>query len=197
MGALEQLDFDRMQTVAVWPDLLTRLREQTGAAHDALDQLFAPFQRDPATHLNHFLAVQLAGFSALLTSCPDCDAHVAEMLRNAKGALVQDVADRGCYVPQLPASLALHPMAVAYLAIGSRLGTEVLRRRLTDAGIAPMPRYFTPEPYQSDWRQLCATLRATPADGALADRVVQDVLTGFNLFTLAATLARRDEGDVH
>ncbi|PRY85599.1 hypothetical protein [Donghicola tyrosinivorans] len=197
MGALEQHDFDRMQTVAVWPDLLTRLREQTGATHEALDQLFAPFQRDPATYLNHFLAVQLAGFSALLAACPDCDAQVAAMLRNAKSALAQDVADRACFVPQLPAPSSLHPLAVAYLVIGSRLGTEVLRRRLTDAGVAPMPRYFTPEPYQADWRQLCATLRATPADGALADSVVQDVLTGFNLFTLAATLARRDEGDVH
>lgn len=196
MGALEQNTFDGLQTARVWPDLLTRLRDQTGAAHDALDQMFAPFQSDPATHLNHFLAVQLAGFSTLLAACPECDAPVAAMLRKAKSALAQDVADRACYVPQLPPPYGLHPLAVAYLSIGSRLGTEVLRRRLTDAGIAPMPLYFTPEPYQTDWRQLCATLRAAPADDVLADLVVQDVLTGFKLFTLAATLACQDEGDV-
>jgi heme oxygenase len=91
--------------------------------------------------------------------------------------------------PALPAfqGAALDPLAVDYLVLGSRLGTEVLRRHLADAAPAlPMPAYFRAPPATAEWRALCQHLDQINPESDRAARILFDAGRGFGIFTAAA-----------
>ena len=76
---------------------------------------------------------------------------------------------------------ALHPVAVDYVLLGSRMGTEVLRRQLPDD--ARDLSYFRRDPeHVARWRALTDMLSGRPASGADADRIVADARRAFALF---------------
>lgn len=172
-------------------DLLQRLRDESRSAHEALDQSFLPFQNDPARHLESFLAAQMAGLTALSTAVrtsPDREtlALISEMLDR----LEQDCRHYALSVPVVRHKRDLHPVAMSYLVIGSRLGTEVLRRRLLASELDRFPLYFAPQDYKAAWRELCLRLGAMPGIGVEADDICTSVIAGFELFREAETLTR-------
>ncbi|NVO29209.1 biliverdin-producing heme oxygenase [Donghicola sp. C2-DW-16] len=186
----------RQSAQSVAPNnLLARLRADTRGAHEALDQAFAPFQADPAAHLRSFLAAQMAGLTALSSSArlPHNTASLS-LLSEMLDRLAQDCQQMAIPVPVVRPRSGLHPLAVAYLVIGSRLGTEVLRRTLVASGTERIPLYFAPQDYKAAWQGLCAELSAQSAAGPLADDVCDGVIAGFELFHSAARLTRETTG---
>lgn len=175
--------------------LLSRLRTESFASHEALDHSFAPFQSDPAAHLRPFLAAQMAGLTALSSSARlPHHADVLPLLSEMLDRLEQDCRHLTISVPVVRCSKRLHPLAVAYLVIGSRLGTEVLRRKLVTSGVQSVPLYFAPQDYKLAWQGLCAELTSLPAIGEVADDVCDGVIAGFDLFHSAARLTQETTG---
>lgn len=164
-------------------DLLQRLRAETNAVHEELDNLFLPFQNAPLDHLGPFLAAQMAGLTALSSAARvPHDPDTLIILSQTLDRLEQDCRHYALAVPVLRHTRQLHPLAVAYLVIGSRLGTEVLRRNLVQQGLERMPLYFAPQDYKHAWQDLCARLQAMTGNGPEADDICTSVIAGFQLF---------------
>ncbi|MEI4486176.1 hypothetical protein V8J36_08225 [Frigidibacter sp. MR17.14] len=160
--------------------LRERLRLDTRAAHDALDERLGTLDLQTPEHLAAFLAVQAEGF-AVLRDGLSADAPEAALLDEMLAALATDLghAPRAA-VPAAP----LDPLAVRYIALGSRLGTRVMAGR-GGAALAAS-RYFALPPRGEDWKALVATLSAHPAGGPAADRIVRDAAACFDIFSAAA-----------
>ncbi|MEY8883365.1 biliverdin-producing heme oxygenase [Donghicola sp. XS_ASV15] len=172
-------------------DLLQRLRDESRSAHEALDQSFLPFQKNPAEHLKPFLAAQMAGLTALSTAVRTSpDRETLGLISEMLDRLEQDCRHYGLSVPVVRHKRELHPVALSYLVIGSRLGTEVLRRKLMESELDHVPLYFAPQEYKAIWRELCLRLGAMPAIGAEAEDICTSVIAGFELFQEAETLTR-------
>ncbi|WP_157891225.1 hypothetical protein [Phaeobacter porticola] len=167
------------------------LRQTTRAEHDAAERAFAPFHESPLPHLAWFLNCQYTALHALARACDSATGHSADLLPMLTEALRADCTTH-CTAPADLARSALpnlHPLAVDYLVLGSRLGTEVLRRRLSDAtGCAALPCYFEPRDHLMPWRAACEDLDAIKTDSTLADKIVTDTRSGFELFNMAARI---------
>ncbi|WP_254683299.1 hypothetical protein [Phaeobacter sp. LSS9] len=167
------------------------LRRATRREHDAAELAFAPFHQSPLPYLAWFLACQHTALHALAGSGDDGTGHSTRLLAALTTALRADCAQNGDH----PATLSvdalpqLHPLAVDYLVLGSRMGNEVLRRRLSAAADQlALPAYFAPRDHLVAWRATCADLDQIPPRGALARRIVADTRQGFALFDTAARL---------
>ncbi|MFV1584725.1 MULTISPECIES: hypothetical protein [unclassified Phaeobacter] len=166
------------------------LRRITRMEHDAAERAFAPFHESPLPHLAWFLSCQHTALYALSRTSGGQTGRASPLLAALIDALRADCAAIG----RQPAVIAadtpeLHPTAVDYLVLGSRMGNEVLRRRLSDAaGPGELPDYFRPRDHLAPWRATCDDLDHLPPDGALAHRIVADTRKGFDLFQTAARL---------
>ncbi|MCD1619265.1 hypothetical protein ACFSDD_07445 [Salipiger marinus] len=160
------------------------LRRSTARDHHRVEKLFAPMLADPVRHLDRFLQAQAAGFAALRQAAPDLPG--GSVLPQVLDVLRADCAARGLAVPRLAAPHRLDPLAAEYIATGSRLGTEVLRRRLTEAGHAPLPRSFTATQAPAEWRALCTLLDGIDPASPRAARICADARRAFQIFALAA-----------
>ncbi|MEI4472629.1 hypothetical protein [Frigidibacter sp. MR17.24] len=163
-----------------------RLQRDTRAAHDRLDAALARIDLGSASGLAAFLQVQAEGFAMLRAGLgdgagdPGLAPGLSDLLDEMTAALAADVGPvaRPAQVPPLS------PDAVAYVTLGSRLGTRALAQRWA-AGVAGS-RYFALPSRGAEWRDLVARLSARPATGPAADRVTADALTCFSLFDEAA-----------
>lgn len=84
-----------------------------------------------------------------------------------------------------------HPVAVAYILLGSRLGTQVLRRdwaQSADTQVQGAGRYFALPPLTAEWRRLVADLDARPVLGPDAQQILSDAEAIFDLFARSALL---------
>lgn len=175
--------------------LLTRLRRDTKEVHETLDRESLPFQSDPASHLTWFLAAQMSGLTALSSAAQvPHDPDTLTLLSEVLDRLDHDCKRLSLSVPVVRVRGQIHPDALAYLVIGSRLGTEVLRRKLDEANISEIPAYFTRQDYRHAWQNLCARLEAQPGAGKAADDVAQSALIGFRVFQDAIALAKETTG---
>lgn len=167
------------------------LRHATMPEHEAVEAAFAPLTADLAATLPVFLTAQRHAFRLLLDACPPGAALISDgTIKDLMDRLDRDLGPAS----QTPAAPPrLEPLAVDYLVLGSRLGTEVLRRDMqTRAPDVPLPAYFQAPPVSAEWRRLCAELDAVAPDGAEAARIEFDVRRGFGIFSSAA-LASRDD----
>ncbi|WP_200809626.1 hypothetical protein [Aquimixticola soesokkakensis] len=169
-----------------------RLRRETAVQHAQTEDAFAPFMADPQPHLAWFLAAQRAGLVAVfdsreVASTPGCTALMAQLTDR----LDADLAQLGARCVATPPDSGLDPLAVDYLVLGSRLGTEVMRRQLwpQDTGALP-PSYFLGGDARDLWRAHCSALDAIAPQSPRAERVIFDSRRGFALFHRAA-LAQR------
>ncbi|WP_102226603.1 heme oxygenase-like domain-containing protein [Acidimangrovimonas sediminis] len=166
-----------------------RLRDGTRSVHDAVEAVFQPFHDDPAAEMGPFLRAQWLALEALAraaagTQTPEEEAVLAALL----AALSEDGA-AGRPLGPVP---ALDPLAVAYVVFGSRLGTLVLTRRATDAGVAPLPAYFDPRDTRQAWQAICARLDEIGPEDPRARQVETDVTVAFSCFLAAARLVREE-----
>ena len=159
-------------------NLRDRLRQETRAAHDAVDAAFDAFDLARPDQLAAFLRAQGAGLAALGARTAAACADIAEDLSRlgADAARAADAPD------------ADHPLARAYLWEGSRMGIAVLAGRARRAGVEC--RYLSQPGDPSSWRALCADLSARSADGPEADRIVAAARAWFAVFEDAAQAER-------
>lgn len=80
---------------------------------------------------------------------------------------------------------AFHPLAGRYILAGSRMGTQVLRKRWLrseNQTVRAADSYFTLPTDVSDWKAVCAELSKIPADGPLASTIKEDTRMLFTCF---------------
>ncbi|MEQ3624696.1 MAG: hypothetical protein ABNH26_05230 [Celeribacter sp.] len=88
-------------------------------------------------------------------------------------------------------AMSPHRVAVAYILLGSRLGTQVLRRdwaQSDDLRVQGAGRYFALPPLTAEWRRLVADLDTQPTASAEAQQILTDAEAIFDLFARAAQL---------
>jgi hypothetical protein len=165
------------------------LRTETRAEHEASEAWFAPFMEEPERHMVAFLAAQRAALAALELACARPGSpELAAVMPDTMRALDADCADRDIRPPALMVAHEVAPLAAGYLALGSRLGVEVMRRRLVEKDVRPVPRFFLQPNATRTWAAICAKLDAVDPDGAAADGLIEDTKTGYALFAQAAGL---------
>ncbi|WP_298494914.1 hypothetical protein [uncultured Maritimibacter sp.] len=169
------------------------LRQASRPAHDRTEAMFAEFLDDPAAHLDDYLTAQRVGIAALVMARsegfgPSHRTIYDRLLRD----LDADCGERGLNPPVLMHDLRLHPVAVDYILLGARLGTEVIRRRVIEAGVDPVPRHFRKLSDATPWRLVCDRLDHIGLGTPLAEVVTADVASGFDLFARAVHMTLSD-----
>lgn len=166
------------------------LRSETRAEHDASEIVFAPFMDDPAGHVAPFLAAQHAALTAVSCAMADEEAsEIAEILPDLLERLAADCADLGVEPPVLTPDQELSCLAGAYLVLGSQMGVAAMRKRAEEAGLAPMPRFFSPVERRSAWASVCTKLGDVAPGSADAARLIDDTRAGYALYARAGALA--------
>lgn len=173
------------------------LRDATLTEHGATEELFAPFLNAPDDRLYWYLGAQRAALAAISrqpqgadepgSAKPGSDAVIKDLIHR----LDRDLAHAGRVVTSLQAGKTLHPRAIDYVVLGSRLGTEVIRRDIfRDRHSSEIPLYFQSPPRPDLWRGLCRALDQIDPNSDLARAITDDVRSGFELFSQAATLQK-------
>ena len=172
------------------PTFRHAIRRDTKSEHDALEAQFAPFMTAPERHLSWFLATQYAALGALLASRPvEAERMLSGLLlTELVGRLRFDLENRGVIAPAIKsADESLDGVAIDYLVLGSRLGTETMRRRLfADHQREAIPQYFLIGTMPELWQRHCAELNNIDVGSDRAATVVQDTKAGFAIFARAA-----------
>ncbi len=184
----------RMQT-ELTPDrsLRQRLRADLAPSHERLDRFFSDLDVSSRPGLSLFLRAHRAAFAAIRpapggrTGRPLLDRMIA--------AIDADLARLDAPAPPRLPPLALHrPGAQDYVLLGSRLGSQLLRRRwqaATDPCLRAAGAYLSLPPLTDQWRGFCDEAGARPARGAEADADLAEAGRLFELFLSAGHAARR------
>ena len=165
----------------------SQLRVKTRPEHDATECLFDPFLRDPMPKLGWYLAAQRAGLAALFTDQNPDDVLCGALVPDLIDRLDHDLHQMGWQCHPVETSGPIDPTACDYLVLGSRLGTEVIRRNIFGSGAhQTVPSYFQ-APFDTNlWRVHCATLDQIDPTTKRADHIIIDVRRGFEVFETAA-----------
>lgn len=165
-------------------NLRDALRSATSAPHLRLDAQLSRLDLSRQEDRRVFCLVQRRGFSRLAEACGWQAAEASPALRDTLRALDEDL---GPQEPQGPGlDLPLHGDAVAYLLLGSQLGTAVLRRALPEP---PERGFFALPGDRIAWRAFCLRLAAQPARCPQAQRVLRDAIRAFSIFEHEARVA--------
>ncbi|MBN7783774.1 hypothetical protein JYP51_02515 [Ponticoccus gilvus] len=171
------------------------LRRATAPQHEAAEAAFAPLTADLGQGLRGFLCAQRQAFATLVAARVPAAAQISRQITlDLLDRLDRDLGPR-TDTPQDPPPL--DPLAVDYLVLGSRLGTEVLRRRLLDEmPDVTLPMYFRAPPATAEWQRVCAALDRVALNSAHAARLEIDVRRGFDIFAAAAYEACDGHGSI-
>lgn len=169
------------------------LRQATAADHAVVEAGFAPFMTDPRAHLTRFLAAQLIANRALAAhrAGPGLAAETA-VLDDLIARLERDLGPAGATLPAPASGAAISADAVAYLVLGSRLGTELIKRHLA-AHLIALPHAFRAAPSGTTWRAFGARIDAYDPGGRALNTLIRDARRGFSFFREAARLAGLSE----
>ena len=179
--------------------LRARLRDDTRALHEHLDAVVSRFDPSTAEGLACFLQMQSLALRAIEPHAAQAASLGAlqDLLQRADSDLRQmETGDR----PDTPAIAPLHPQAIDYMIAGSRLGTQVLRKRWL-AATAPHVRqasaYFSAPSYIDLWTSFCRSTEAMSPRGPVADQIVHDACRLFRLYADFAAPVRVTNGSIH
>ena len=179
----------RAATLAAAGDFRWHLREATAEDHARLDGIVSELDVATRAGLAGFATAHLLAFRAME------EAHPRAELRAMIAALGTDLASLGAALPggAMPPAPAHDPLAGDYLLAGSRMGTQVLRRRWAGS-LDPLVRradaYFALAVDPAEWPAVRAALSAVPVGSDRAGRIVADVRALYQLFERAALAAR-------
>ncbi|WP_424973912.1 hypothetical protein [Dinoroseobacter sp. S124A] len=147
-----------------------------------------------------FLGMQTAALSVLtgFESSQDCRRVMDDILARAKSDLrVLGVRPNHMTCDALRAP---HPLALDYVIAGSRLGTQVLKRRWT-AATDPLTQrasaYFSAPTYIEFWRGFCQQTETIPGTDPVAKVVLKDADRIFKFYNACAKSARKSLGVLH
>lgn len=168
-----------------------RLRRDLAARHERLDACFSRFDLTTRGGLSGFLGAHRAAFAAIRPA-PGGQTGQA-LLDRMIAAIDADLMRLG--QPPAPGLAPLQltrPLAQDYVLLGSRLGSQLLRRRWAtaqDPVLRAAGAYLSLPPMAGEWRAFCERTGSLPGTGAQADRVIEEAARLFDLF-LAAGQAR-------
>lgn len=174
-------------------DLRQRLRQETRAAHEALDAHVDGFDIATYDGLARFLAMHAAALGALQgTRQP---AHETPTFAGL-GAMAR--LDLGILGIDFPATAASRngpdeAVGVRYVILGSHLGARVLQgrwRKSTDLRVQSAGAFLAAAVATSGWRELCTHLSQIEAQGPDADAVVAQAQGVFTLYMACAVQAK-------
>jgi heme oxygenase len=173
------------------------LRAATSTAHERVEAAFAPFDLATRGGLANFLK---AHDSALRSACAGLRAEQRAQVEELRAAVTQDFRELGTE-PASPGGstlLAGHDSrGVMYVIAGSRLGSQILRRRVAASGDAAVRRanaYLASEAGDRLWPATLAELsRVRPEEAA---GIVSAALATFEVFESAAARVAVDRTNV-
>ncbi len=169
------------------------LRRSTRDAHASTEAAFADFDLNRVDGLGRALRAHSVALSALIPSVVSRPHHhevCVSLLNLANGGLrALDIA-----IPVSERSISdLHPLGVAYVVLGSRLGARVVRQGLTSnasGSLAAAHEYFLHEAPIALWRPLLEELQHVRAEEECG-QIVAAALRAFAEFECAALEARQ------
>ncbi len=165
-----------------------RLRAETFADHQVLDDLFASVDLVHRDGLRLFAQTHHAAFDVLYRNHKTSD--WARVLQEMRANLVADLNVLGAQPLKIDHTNfpTIHPIALEYILVGSRMGTAVLRKRWgqsSDPLVLAAGHYFSADAWTYNWRETCTRLSAVPTDTGVADEIVADTKRCFGLFSFA------------
>lgn len=164
------------------------LKHLTQEDHSAAEHGFG-FDLTSQRDMVGFLRAQYAAISVLFAQ-RQASGPIDKMVADILFDLRRDLCSEPCEITSPNGDEDIHPLAAAYLVVGSRLGTEILRRQLLAAGHDALPRYFKSRDYAALWQGVCRDLDRVPVGSELAQRITRDVQRGFAIFLEQARIHR-------
>ncbi|OCX64567.1 hypothetical protein BFP70_11075 [Thioclava sp. SK-1] len=200
-GLDRQTFANRPERDATSGGLRSALRDGSRMAHDQLDTGFSSLDLGYDGDYAVFLLAHEQGLRWIFdhidraAPIPTAQALMPAML----DALGNDIMALGHQpLPQNPSDNAvlLCPWAVDYVVLGSRLGTEVLRRRRAAAVASaqthtPADSYFALPFDAAMWREFCVMASQVCDRDPVAKRAIADTKACFAAFDLSLTQSRR------
>ncbi|MCB1332776.1 MAG: biliverdin-producing heme oxygenase [Roseivivax sp.] len=158
------------------------LRSELRKEHDTLDRLMSGFDLTTATGLKRFLSSHWCAWDAMLRGKPGHRARA--ILTQRVEALRHDLAVFD-HRPAPAGPLDAPDLAIAYVATGAQLGTEILRRAwqsASDARVRSASHFLSLPQVPGAWRALCEELAKIDADSRDGRAIVRGAKDIFDLF---------------
>ena len=169
--------------------LRSQLREKTRLAHLQVEDAFARFELDTAEGSWAMVRAHILMLRRFLPHVAAHPSYHAEISRLT--ALVPPQHERlaDLHLFTFPAAdRTLHPLAIAYVILGSRLGARMLSRDLSKSThlIAPeVLAFLGDDRSRGVWQELCHELDGICADQARAE-VIGDAKRVFEIYRQSA-----------
>lgn len=156
------------------------LRDATAAAHARLDECLAALDLTIPPDRKSFCTIQLRGFSRLGEACGWQAGEATPALTRVVQALEREC---GAGAPTVPLDEAMHPDAVAYVTLGSQLGTAAMRLSLPEDERTGL---FGLAPDKAAWRDFRLRMDKKSPHGPEAERIIADAARAFAIFQAEA-----------
>lgn len=173
--------------------LRQRLRADLAPSHERLDRFFSDLDLSTRAGLTLFLRAHRAAFAAIRPA-PGCRTG-QPLLDRMIAAIDADLDQLDAPAPPRLAPLVLQrSRAQDYVLLGSRLGSQLLRRRwqaASDPCLRAAGAYLSLPPLTDRWRAFCDEAGARSAHGTDADAELAEAERLFELFLSAGHAARR------
>ena len=176
--------------------LRTRLRSDTRATHDDLDRHVSLFDLTTQPGFLNFIQMQCAAMRSIAPHAKNARSLHAlnDLMQRAESDLRTFApTDRTRALQMRP----VHPLAIDYVVAGSRLGTQVLKKRwlaANDPDVRRADAYFTAPSYIEVWKAFCETSEAMAPNGPLAEQITQDVDLIFQVYQECARSPIHERG---
>lgn len=170
-------------TILTETTLRRRLRDETSAAHTALDQHVSQLDLQTLSGLKRYVcmyATALEGLLAVVDASPTRDA-IADLHARSK----RDLNHLGGATCSQSIGFTPDPLAVDYVVLGSRLGSAVLKKRwngASDRAVLAVNALFSAPSYLPLWNAFCDQLAHSATSPAAANRVIQHANALFAFF---------------
>lgn len=179
--------------------LRARLRMDTHLAHERLDEEVSRFDLTTPYGFLCFLSMQSSAFQTL--SALELSAQTSAMMRDLSERAARDLRHLGSLTQKPAATIEpVHPLAIDYAIAGSRLGSQLLKKRwqsATDPQVRRASAYFSAPSYIKMWTSFCETTAAMPAAGPFADQIVRDAGRIFHMYLECARAPLLKKGAIH
>ena len=172
------------------------LNRETRGEHTAVEAAFDAFDMAIGEGMDAILTAHIGAMDRLLPALSDHPVYRDEILRlRSLASLSRDALDLPDRAETPRQAEALHPLAIAYVILGSRLGARVISRRLDRQAVRwsdDVRGYFTDEGSGPAWAKLCVELESDHSDAELA-AIADDAQRVFAVFgEEARALSRAD-----
>jgi len=153
-------------------------------AHERLDEEVSKFNLTTPDGFSSFLNMQFCALQTLsvLDRSAKADVVISDLVERA----ALDLGKLGSSPRKSSATIEpVHPLAIEYAVAGSRLGSQLLKKRWEAASHPKVRRanaYFSAPSHIDMWASFCDTTEAMQATGPLADRIVRDADRIFHIY---------------